>query len=78
MEPAARTLRRVFQRFSDAVPALLAHQGGWDEALLVAVPMVLLAWLLWLAQRRFRRAERSAGESPRAPSNPLDAGTDGG
>jgi hypothetical protein len=33
-------------------PVLLAHQGGWDEFLLVAGPMVIIAGLLWLAKRR--------------------------
>ena len=32
--------------------AVLAHQGGWDEALFVAVPMVLFVVLLWIAKRR--------------------------
>ena len=36
-------------------PALLAHQGGWDEILLVAGPMLLVAGLLWLAKRRVTR-----------------------
>lgn len=31
---------------------LLAHQGGWDEALFVAVPLLLLGGLLWLAYVR--------------------------
>lgn len=31
---------------------LLAHQGGWDEILLVAGPIVILGGLLWLANRR--------------------------
>ena len=31
---------------------MLAHQGGWDEALFVAVPMVLFVVLLWIAKRR--------------------------
>ena len=31
---------------------MVAHQGGWDEVLLVAVPLGLMAWLLWLANRR--------------------------
>ena len=38
---------------------MIAHQGGWDEALLIAVPMVLVAWLLWLAKVRVNRAERA-------------------
>jgi hypothetical protein len=44
-----------------AIPgALLAHQGGWDEMLLVAAPMLLVAGLLWLAKRRATAAGRSA------------------
>ena len=32
--------------------AILAHQGGWDEILMVAVPCALLVWLLRVARRR--------------------------
>ena len=32
--------------------ALLAHQGGWDEVLLIGGPMVLIAGLLVVAKRR--------------------------
>lgn len=42
---------------------VVAHQGGWDEAVFVALPMVVLAALLWLARRR---AEREAGEDAEA------------
>jgi hypothetical protein len=31
---------------------VLAHQGGWDEILLVLTPISLFAALLWLANRR--------------------------
>ncbi|MGH9118023.1 MAG: hypothetical protein ACRD0A_09160 [Acidimicrobiales bacterium] len=37
---------------------LLAHQGGWDEILLVATPVVLLALLLWRANKKAARLER--------------------
>ena len=30
----------------------LAHQGGWDEVLFVAVPLVVFAVLLRIAKRR--------------------------
>ncbi len=36
--------------------ALLAHQGGWDEILLVLGPILLIAGLLSLAKRRVERA----------------------
>jgi hypothetical protein len=31
---------------------VLAHQGGWDEALFVAVPIAVFAALLAVANRR--------------------------
>jgi hypothetical protein len=33
----------------------LAHQGGWDETLLVLAPVALVGVLLKLANRRARR-----------------------
>ena len=38
-----------------------AHQGGWDEALFVLVPLVLFGWLLRRAQKR------AEAESERPP-----------
>lgn len=32
--------------------AILAHQGGWDEILLVAGPMVVIVGLLAIVKRR--------------------------
>jgi hypothetical protein len=37
--------------------ALLAHQGGWDEVLLAASPIVLFALLLVIANRRQEPAD---------------------
>jgi hypothetical protein len=34
---------------------VLAHQGGWDEALFVVVPLGLFGALLWLVSRRADR-----------------------
>ena len=34
------------------IATLLAHQGGWDEILLVAVPVVVFAALLAVARHR--------------------------
>ncbi len=41
---------------------MIAHQGGWDEILLVLGPLAVFAWLLVLANRRANRIadERSA------------------
>jgi hypothetical protein len=61
-------------------PLLLAHQGGWDEILLVLVPIVLFALLLVIANRRAnviearRAADQPAGErsAPRRGDGPPD------
>ena len=44
---------------------LLAHQGGWDEILLVAAPLVLIACLLYIANRRVdaKLAERAESDA---------------
>ncbi len=34
---------------------MLAHEGGWDEILLIAGPMAVVVTLLWLAKRRVER-----------------------
>ena len=36
--------------------ALLAHQGGWDEILLVAGPIVVIVGLLAIVKKRLDRA----------------------
>jgi hypothetical protein len=40
------------------IPAvILAHQGGWDEMLLVVGPIAIVGGLLWLARRRVTRTQ---------------------
>jgi hypothetical protein len=34
---------------------VLAHQGGWDEMLMVLGPILAIVWLLRLARRRVER-----------------------
>ena len=50
--------------------AVLAHQGGWDEAVLVALPLVVLVALLRMARRRAleetEREEQGTGDAPEA------------
>ena len=41
-------------------PVLLAHQGGWDEALLIGAPILIIMGLLWLAKRRVDAAHATA------------------
>jgi len=35
-----------------ASATLLAHQGGWDEVMLVGIPILLIVGLLVVAKRR--------------------------
>ena len=52
--------------------AVMAHAGGWDEALFVAAPLVVFAGLLVLAKRR---AENQAQQHP-AGQSPTEIGDD--
>jgi hypothetical protein len=60
---------------SATTSVLLAHQGGWDEILLIAGPIVIIMALLWVAKRRVdhaaslhghgvTHADQSPGHSP--------------
>ena len=44
---------------------LFGHLGGWDEILIVAAPLLIIAGLLYIANRRVdaKLAERSDTES---------------
>ena len=52
---------------------VLAHQGGWDEYGLVLVPLLVIAVLLFIANRR---ANRVAEERRQANVAPDDDGLD--
>jgi hypothetical protein len=71
--------RRRGLRLADATPVwepeavmalLLAHQGGWDEMLFVAVPIVIFGSLLAIANRRASRIERQ--QPPNGEGSPGD------
>lgn len=54
---------------------LLAHQGGWDEILMVLAPIGLFAGLLFLANKRAAAGDGGEGDGdgdPEAPSEPAD------
>ena len=36
---------------------VFAHQGGWDEVLLVLIPLLVIAGLLFVANRRANRVQ---------------------
>jgi hypothetical protein len=42
---------------------VLAHQGGWDEALMVLVPIALIVGLLALATRRAKAIQAARASS---------------
>lgn len=47
--------------------AILAHQGGWDEFLLVATPIALFVLLLRAANRRAGDGEHGEHHHPEEP-----------
>ena len=61
---------------SAASPVLLAHQGGWDEILLISGPIVVIMGLLWIAKRRVDRAAspHGPGGSRGGSGGPSDTG----
>jgi hypothetical protein len=44
------------------MPVILAHQGGWDEFLLVAVPILVIVAVLALVKKRVDRGALEADE----------------
>ncbi len=40
---------------------MIAHQGGWDEILLVLGPIAVIVGLLMLARKRVDAAEQKSG-----------------
>jgi hypothetical protein len=47
---------------TSSIATLIAHQGGWDEILLVAGPIVVVGGLLAVATRR----ARALGSTPQS------------
>ena len=64
---AASPLRGSLVRWA-AVDVALAHQGGWDEALFVAVPIAVFAGLLYVAKRRVDAEEAEERRPPVPPA----------
>jgi hypothetical protein len=55
-----------------SIIALLAHQGGWDEILLVAGPIAVIVGLLAIVKKRLDRSI----ELRNSQVDPLDQSTD--
>ncbi len=59
------------------IAAILGHQGGWDEALLVLVPIAVFVGLLSLAYKRAKaiQAKRLSDQAhPDASTPPTPKG----
>lgn len=57
------------------IATFLAHQGGWDEVLMVLVPIALFGLLLVVANKRAgaieeQRERDEAGDGPEAGDRP--------
>lgn len=52
---------------------VFAHQGGWDEALFVAIPIGLFAFLLYIANKK---AKSQLETEPDRTDQPQDVGSD--
>jgi hypothetical protein len=61
-----------------AASVLIAHQGGWDEALLIGAPILIIIGLLWLAKRRVDAAHATShgAASQGAASHVTESDTD--
>ncbi len=51
---------------STMAPMVLAHQGGWDEILFALIPLVVVALLLLLANKRANAVARLRDDAGRA------------
>jgi hypothetical protein len=57
-----------------ARPVIVAHQGGWDEVMLIGGPIIVIAGLLILAKKRVDSAQPENQDS----ESSLDGGANGG
>jgi hypothetical protein len=48
---------------------VLAHQGGWDEMGLVIAPLLVIALLLYIANRRANRVAEAQRQAISPPSD---------
>jgi hypothetical protein len=48
---------------------MIAHQGGWDEILLVLGPIAVIVGLLMLARKRVGAAEQNKAEAKTKPAS---------
>ena len=51
------------------MPAVLAHQGGWDEILLIVGPILVVVGLLRLLKKRVERNAATTAPNDTAPND---------
>ncbi len=61
-----------------AAVSILAHQGGWDELLLIAGPIIVVVGLLALVKRRVEAAAQQAAVGDPATDSTSEAGLENG
>lgn len=54
---------------------MLAHQGGWDEILMVVGPMLVIGGILAVARRRVSRIDPDTSDPDTSDPHTSDPGT---
>lgn len=62
------------EAFPPSAGAILGHQGGWDEILLVVGPLAIVGLLLWLANKRVAAQLEQQGASTEGDHQGKEAG----
>ncbi|MEY2421513.1 MAG: hypothetical protein QOI95_1580 [Acidimicrobiaceae bacterium] len=74
VEPNNRDDGRVPTRaYHRLMGMVLAHQGGWDEILFVALPLGLFAFLLFVANRKAQSQLDAEEQNPETESESEDS-----
>ena len=51
------------------ISSIFGHQGGWDEALMVLVPIALFVGLLLLANKRAKAIQAKRAQTDSTPES---------
>jgi len=51
------------------VSPLLAHQGGWDEILMIVGPLAVVGGALWVANKRAAELEAAEGTAEKTTAD---------
>lgn len=57
-----------------ALVVVLGHAGGWDETLMLLVPVAVFAGLLWLANKKAAAGAASGEDGDEDIASPGDSG----